>query len=273
MKVQIIIPAHNEEEFLPICLDSILHQSFQNWSCLVVDDGSSDQTWEIIQDFKKKDYRISGVQRQTSTHQPGAKVVHCFDFGLKQTARADILCKFDADIAFPADYLSRIVAAFQKEEKLGMCSGLVYIYKEGKWVFEAISSRKHIRGPIKAYRSSAFQKMGGLRPVLGWDNLDVMLIEKQGYLTQTLDGLKVRHLRPTAHHYQKEKYQKLGRYFRNIGLDLPLVFIAALKVGLKEKKGLLTILNAYINTAYPSHLSPDEICFIRKWRWRKILRI
>jgi hypothetical protein len=51
--------------------------------------------------------------------------------------------------------------------------------------------------------------MNGLRPVLGWDNIDVMLAKKNNWETVTIKDLWVKHLRPTAYKYKKQKAEKL----------------------------------------------------------------
>jgi hypothetical protein len=84
--------------------------------------------------------------------------------------------------------------------------------------FENLSSKNHVRGPIKSYRKELFLKMNGLRAVLGWDNIDVMLCKMHGFETVTIKELWVKHLRPTAYKYKSQKAEKLGEYFYNIGL-------------------------------------------------------
>ena len=88
MKFLIIIPAHNEEENILPCLESLKNQTFQNFKCVIVNDGSTDKTQEIVEDFIKS-VTLSGVEAlsfkvlnlEKSEHQPGAKVVRTFNKG------------------------------------------------------------------------------------------------------------------------------------------------------------------------------------------------
>ncbi len=75
MKLSIIIPVYNLEQYLPKCLDSILEQSFGDFEIICVNDGSSDNSIEVLQNFKNKDDRViiidkknegSGVARNTA---------------------------------------------------------------------------------------------------------------------------------------------------------------------------------------------------------------
>lgn len=77
--------------------------------------------------------------------------------------------------------------------------------------------------------------MNGLRPVLGWDNIDVMLAQMHGWDVITIKDIWVKHLRPTAYKYKKQKAEKLGQYFYNIGLNFPLAFVSSAKSSLKNK--------------------------------------
>lgn len=277
MKFLIIIPAHNEEACILQCLESLAQQSFQDFRCVVVNDGSTDSTQELVEKFllKHPNFWIKNLQK--SEHQPGAKVVRTFEKGLQYEDLSDvyIICKYDADIVFPQDYLLKISQGFEQNPKLGMLSGLVYIQNEkGDWVFENLSSKDHVRGPIKAYRKECFEAMKGLRAVLGWDNIDVMLAQKVGWEVATIKDLWVKHLRPTAYKYKKQKAEKLGEYFYNIGLDIPLAMISSAKSAMKSKSfsEFFITIKSYFKQNQERVLTNDEILYIRQLRWQSMFK-
>ena len=299
MKFLIIIPAHNEEENILPCLESLKNQTFQDFKCVIVNDGSTDKTQEIVERFiqiPNTKYQILNLTQ--SEHQPGAKVVRTFNKGLEteNLENFDVVCKFDADIIFPENYLEKINEVYEKNPKAGMVSGLVYIKKgfdyaqpdksdfttsqlydfthQNEWNFENLSSKNHVRGPIKSYRKEVFQKMNGLRAVLGWDNIDVMLCKMHGFETVTLQELWVKHLRPTAYKYKSQKAQKLGEYFYNIGLNFPLATISSAKSSWKNKSvsEFFITMKSFLKQKNPRVLSQEEIAFIRNLRWKEIKR-
>lgn len=277
MKFLIIIPAHNEEACILQCLESLALQSFQDFRCVVVNDGSTDATQELVEKFiiKQSQFWIKNLQK--SEHQPGAKVVQTFEKGLQyeDLSDIDIICKYDADIVFPQDYLLKISEGFEQNPKLGMLSGLVYIQNEkDEWVFENLSSKDHVRGPIKAYRKKCFEDMKGLRAVLGWDNIDVMLAQKAGWEVATIKDLWVKHLRPTAYKYKKQKAEKLGEYFYNIGLDIPLAVISSAKSAMKSKSfsEFFITIKSYFKQNQERVLTNDEILYIRQLRWQSMFK-
>lgn len=59
--VSVIVPSYNTEKFITFALESVIHQSFTDFECLVVDDASSDKSATIIEEFAKKDSRISCI--------------------------------------------------------------------------------------------------------------------------------------------------------------------------------------------------------------------
>ena len=225
---------------------------------------------------------------ELSEHEPGAKVVRTFNKGLEtvDVKEFDIICKFDADIIFPTNYLKKINKVYENNPKAGMVSGLVKIkksifekalafdFKDDKhqWKFENLSSKNHVRGPIKSYRKECFLEMNGLRPVLGWDNIDVMLTKKNGWEAITIKDLWVKHLRMTAFQYKNQKAEKLGEYFYNIGLSVPLMLISSAKSSFKNKSinEFFTTVITYLKQKDERKLSKDEIRFIRNLRWKQM---
>ena len=297
MKFLIIIPAHNEEKNIFFTLESLKNQTFQDFEVIVVNDGSTDKTAEIVHKFIST-VTLSGVEAsnfklsnlESSVHEPGAKVVRTFNKGLQTTDlnHFDIICKFDADIIFPKNYLKRINEVYENNPKAGMVSGLVKIKKsvfekslafdfkdeKNQWIYENLSSKNHVRGPIKSYRKECFLAMNGLRPVLGWDNIDVMLAKKNNWETVTIKDLWVKHLRPTAYKYKKQKAQKLGEYFYNIGLNLPLALISSAKSSLKNKSfsEFFTTIKSFLKQNGERKLTKEEIQYIRNLRWKQMWR-
>jgi len=299
LKFLIIIPAHNEEKNISQCLESLKKQSFQDFFCMIVNDGSTDRTLEIITEFRIQDVRFKIQNLETSEHQPGAKVVRTFNKGLESEdwKNFDVICKYDADIVFPQNYLEKINKVFETNQKAGIVSGLVYIknYKQNPeiknlrnpnenwtdfsnknhdWIYENLSSKNHVRGPIKAYKKECFEDMNGLRAVLGWDNLDILLAKKNNWEVVTIKELWVKHLRPTAYKYKDQKAEKLGQYFYNIGLSLPLAMISSVKSSFKNRsaKEFFITINSFLKQKEKRNLSPEEIKFIRNLRWKEFFK-
>ncbi len=276
MRISIIIPAHNEATFLKDCLDSFVAQTHQPNELIIVDDNSADGTFKIASDYAQKLDWIKVLQRKsTDEHIPGKKVVDTFNFGLEQATNYDLIGKFDADIVLPPNYIEVMLNHFQSNWKLGMCSGLLYVEKKGKWVYENIADKNHIRGPIKLYHKACFNKIGGLKPGVGWDTVDELLAKFHDFETLTDFALKVKHLRPTGHGYTTKKWQNKGEALYKMRYGIVLAKLAALKMAWQAKSPKLYIqtvlgyVNAFLRKP-KRFVNPAEGKFIRKLRWQGI---
>ncbi len=274
MKFLIIIPAHNEEAHLSFTLESLQQQRFKDFKVMIVNDGSVDATPEVIKRFTEADSRFETVNLQKSAHQPGSKVVAAFKNGLKtqNPDEFDIICKFDADIILPENYLETVQSAFQNNPQYGLVGGLLYVEKNGNWVYEGNSNKSHVRGPMKAYRKECFDAMGGMRETLGWDNIDAILLENLGWKEVVLPELQVKLLKVKGSDYTIKPADYYGRYFYFLGLNRFLAYIASSKEAMKTQSlsFFLQIIKAYENCRSQKlelKISKDEQRVINNQRW------
>jgi glycosyltransferase involved in cell wall biosynthesis len=271
----IIIPAHNEENNLSFTLDSLQQQSCKDFKVVVVNDGSTDKTSEIIKKYIDNDTRFETVNLEKSAHQPGSKVVNAFKNGLntQNIEEFEIICKFDADIILSENYLKTIEESFQNNPNYGLIGGLLYVEKEGNWVYEGNSNKHHVRGPMKAYRKESFIEMGGLRETLGWDNIDSILLENLGWKEIVLPELHVKLLKVKGADYTIKPADYYGRYFYFLGLNRFLAYIASSKEAMKSKSisFFFKIITSYENCRSQKlelKISKDEQKIINDKRWK-----
>ena len=277
MRFLIIIPAHNEENNLPFTLDSLRQQSFRDFKVVVVNDGSTDKTAEIIKKYTDNDSRFETINLQKSEHQPGSKVVNAFKNGLntQNIDEFDVICKFDADIILSENYLKTVEEAFQKNPEYGLVGGLLYIEKNGDWVYEGNSNKHHVRGPMKAYRKESFIQMGGIRETLGWDNIDAVLLENLGWKEIVLPELHVKLIKVKGADYTIRPADYYGRYFYFLGLNRFLAFVASSKEAMKSKSVsfFFDIISSYENCRSQKlelKISKKEQKIINAQRWNML---
>ncbi|MDO5986375.1 glycosyltransferase family 2 protein [Flavivirga amylovorans] len=91
--VSIIIPAYNRSQLISETLDSILAQTYTNWECIIVDDGSTDNTTNIVKEYSIKDSRFS-IKNRPSGKQKGANA--CRNYGHK-LSKGDYVLFLDSD--------------------------------------------------------------------------------------------------------------------------------------------------------------------------------
>lgn len=115
MKVSILIPCYNVEEYLPHCLQSIIDQTYSDLQIVAIDDGSKDNTWNILQDYSKKDSRIELY------HQSNQGVASTRN-NLLDKVKGDYILFVDADDWLELDMVSRLVSyAIESNSDLIMC--------------------------------------------------------------------------------------------------------------------------------------------------------
>lgn len=274
MKIFIVIPAHNEEAFLPLTLESLVNQSYLPEKIVVVNDNSTDGTEDILKMFTSEYPFISYININSSTsHQPGSKVVAAFNQGLNSLNKDyDIICKFDADLIFPSEYLETIADLFKNNAECGLAGGFCTIQKNGKWILENLTDKNHVRGALKAYRKSCFEQIGGLKESMGWDTVDELLAKYHDWQVQTLDTLLVKHLKPTGYKYDKAARLKQGQAFRKMRYGFWLSLIASAKLAMKKKSLSFFVhcIQGYTKNGKNYIVTIDEGKAIRKMRWQGV---
>lgn len=260
-------------------LESLTNQSLLPKKVVVVNDNSTDDTKQVISDFTNRYNWISTINVTSSEdHIPGSKVIEAFYKGLETLdVNYDIICKFDADIILPKNYLEGIETLFSSDEKIGVAGGLAYIKKNNKWVYETISSKDHVRGPFKAYRKACFKSIGGLKQSIGWDTLDVLLAQFYGWKVATDDNLHVKHLKPTGITYSEKSKYLQGEAFYKMRYGFVLSFIAVFKSAFK--RGSFSYFKSAIKGYFLAKkkkseflVTEDQGKFIRNLRWKGIFR-
>ena len=118
MKISIIVPVYNVEEYLPRCIDSILQQSFSSYELLLIDDGSEDQSGTLCDNYAKKDSRIKVI------HQSNQGQAKARNIGIK-LARGEWVCFVDSDDVIHPQMLERLYyAAIKSNAGISMCSAI-----------------------------------------------------------------------------------------------------------------------------------------------------
>ena len=279
MNYYIIIPAYNEEKFIALTLQSIISQTILPTKVVVVNDNSTDNTSEIVQEFAQKHSFINLINKTSEAiHLPGSKVIQAFQKGIETLDNNyDFLVKLDADLILPDNYFETIIKHFLSDNRIGMVGGFAYIEKNGNWMLENLTDKDHIRGAFKAYRKKCFLEIGGLKSAMGWDTVDELLCKYYDWKIKTDDSLIVKHLKPTGANYNKTARYKQGEAFYSLGYGFWITAIASVKLAFLKKKPLLFL--DYLSGFFKAKSSQkqllvtnDQAQFIRKYRWNRIFK-
>ena len=166
--ISIIVPVYNVEKYLEKCIDSILNQSYQNLEIILIDDGSTDNSGSICDEYKKKDKRVQVIhqknQGQSSARNAGLNI-----------AKGSYIGFVDSDDYVEPDYLEQLLNNFKKYNTVPIC-GFIY--------HDEVNHCKPVKyswsgGEEKVSLGDAFKLNAELYLTALWNKLfDMQIIEK-----------------------------------------------------------------------------------------------
>lgn len=204
----VITPARDEAAFIETTIHCMLLQTAKPTQWVIVDDGSTDETGDIIDRWAAKVPWITAVHLGKEARQAvvkrgrralEAKEIEAFYQGydaLRENAWQFIV-KLDADLQFRPDYFRNLLCEFAKNPMLGIAGGVVCNKVDLEWKVEQ-QPHFHVRGATKVYRRECWDAIGGVRRGVGWDTLDEVHANMLGWRTRSFDRLSINHLRPTG---------------------------------------------------------------------------
>jgi biofilm PGA synthesis N-glycosyltransferase PgaC len=199
MKYILITPARNEEKFIQKTLDSMVAQTLLPERWVIVDDGSTDRTAKIAEDYAARFPWIEVVIRPQHLDRNFAGKVRAFNAGLErvQSVPFEIVGNLDADLSFEPDYLEFLMRKFSEDPKLGV-AGTPFTedggYDSAKDSFEG---ENHVAGGCQLFRRECFQDVGGYIPNAagGIDWIAVTTARMKGWKTRSFPEKRFHHYR------------------------------------------------------------------------------
>lgn len=193
----LISPVKDEEKYIEQTIQSVVSQTIKPFRWIIVDDGSSDRTPEILEEYHRRYnwIEILRLERKTA-RQPGSPVVNAFNRGyeLVKDEDFDFVVKLDCDLRFEPDYFEKLLEEFEKEPNLGIASG-IYMEDYGQGWVPVKMPYYHVAGACKFMRKECFTQIGGFVPAKGWDTLDEIRAQMRGWKTKHFANLKMYHLK------------------------------------------------------------------------------
>ncbi|WP_238370527.1 glycosyltransferase family 2 protein [Heliomarina baculiformis] len=222
----LISPCRNEADYMRRTLDSVVAQSLQPTLWVIVDDGSTDETPQILADYAAKHDWIRIVQKPDRGHRAvGPGVVEAFYVGYQSIDPADFTysCKLDLDLDLPPRYFETLIERMEADPRIGTCSGKPYIRQNNTLVSERRGDEMSV-GMTKFYRRTCFEDIGGYVHEVMWDAIDCHKARQRGWKAVSWDhpDLNFEHLRPMGSSqtsiWTGKRRHGFGQYF--MGSDL-----------------------------------------------------
>jgi glycosyltransferase involved in cell wall biosynthesis len=264
-------------------LESVIDQSLRPALWVIVDDGSSDGSLEIIREYMERFDWIRLVEIPDRGHRAvGPGVISAFNAGLASVRLQDYsyLCKLDLDLDLPPSYFELLIERMEGDPRIGTCSGKPYVRRGDTLVSERRGDEMSV-GMTKFYRRSCFEAIGGFVPEVMWDAIDCHKARQLGWRAVSWDDPEIRfeHLRPMGSSqtsiYTGRRRHGFGQYF--MGSD-PLYFLATAVFRAFEPPyvlGGLSMLQGYIGAWLRGDRrldDPELVAFIRSYQ-RRALRV
>ena len=198
----LISPCRDEAQYLRRTLDSVAAQTVQPAAWVVVDDGSTDGTSAILEEYARRLPYLRVVRRTNRGQRAvGPGVIEAFYEGL-QTVRLedfDYICKLDMDLDLPVHYFDLLIRRMEGNPRIGTTSGKPWFVhpQDGVLVPEVCGDEMSV-GMTKFYRVACFKEIGGFVRQVMWDGIDCHRARMLGWIAESIDDAPLRfvHLRP-----------------------------------------------------------------------------
>ena len=198
----LISPCRDEARHLRRTLDSVAAQTVRPARWVIVDDGSTDETPAVLDEYTRKLPYLTVMRRaDRGRRSVGPGVVEAFYDGLETVRLEDFeyLCKLDLDLDLPPRYFELLIARMEVTPRLGTTSGKPYFIRarDGALVPEVCGDEMSV-GMTKFYRTRCFREIGGFVRQVMWDGIDCHRCRMLGWTAESVDDedLKFIHLRP-----------------------------------------------------------------------------
>jgi len=201
----LVTPAKNEEKFLPRVIDAVVNQTIIPNLWVIVDDGSTDETPQIIKEAQMKYEWIKSIRlpehpRDITFHysyvcREGFKYV--LNYAKVHHIPFEFVALLDADTVPEKRYFEKIIGEFEKDHRLGIASGSIYVKKRGKWRRE-INLTTYPRGTGRVWRKKCFFDTGGYRLVPSPDSVSNSIALNKRWRIKEFKHVKAFQLRETS---------------------------------------------------------------------------
>lgn len=281
-RIVIVSPVRDEEATLERTLRCMEAQTLAPVRWVVVDDGSTDKTPEILANAQARIPWLRVVQRANRGYRKvGGGVIDAFWDGLASVdIDYDFVSKMDVDLEFSPRYLEHIMGHFDRDPKLAAASGKVF-RPEGDDFVEEFMIDEMVAGQFKLYRRNVFEQIGGFVREVMWDGIDFHKARMAGYRTASFHDpeLRIIHLRLMGSSDRSVYRGRLrwgrGQWF--MGSSLPYVVASGL-LRTREKPyvvGGALIIAGYLQAAAkraPRFEDPAFRKSLRQWQYQRLLK-
>jgi glycosyltransferase involved in cell wall biosynthesis len=199
MNYVLITPARNEEAVIAHTLESVAAQTRRPARWVIVDDGSTDQTAQMVEEFARRYEWITLIRRPRRADRNFAGKVHAVNAGLDalKDISFEVLGNLDADVSFEPDYMEFLLQRFAEDPRLGV-AGTPFTQAGGyDSTRDSFEGENYVAGPCQLFRYGCFKEIGGYvaNPAGGVDWIAVMTARMKGWTVKAFPNKRFHHHR------------------------------------------------------------------------------
>lgn len=196
LRYAVVTPARDEAHNVERLAASLAAQTRRPDQWLVVDNGSADDTPDVVLELARRHPWIRLVSAAgAAAPTRGGPVARAFMEGVAALeSQPDVVVKMDADTSVDPDYFSVLLSRFAAEPDLGIAGGICLELDGGAWKPTHVTANR-VRGAARAYRWDCLQAVLPLEDRPGWDGIDEMRAAAHGWRTSSIPELAFRHHR------------------------------------------------------------------------------
>ena len=210
----LVTPARNEEAYIENTIQSVVSQTMLPKKWVIVSDGSTDRTDEIVEKYESKyDFMQLVKAENTESRNFGSKV-NAFKAGYDTIGaiQYDFIGNLDADVSFDSSYFENIINEFGKNAELGLAGGVICELINSKYIVQSISLNS-VAGAVQLFRRKCYEDIGGYVPlkVGGIDSAAEIMARMKGWNVRTFKEFSVLHHRRVGTvkiNFFKSRFQK-----------------------------------------------------------------
>jgi biofilm PGA synthesis N-glycosyltransferase PgaC len=162
LKYVLVTPARNEEAFIRLTIESVISQTVLPERWVIVSDGSTDRTDEIVKDYLPQHPWMKLLRMTDRRDRSFAAKAICFEAGYKELSPVtyEVIGNLDGDISFEPDYIEFLLGKFEEIPDLGV-AGTPFLEDGYSSISDSFEGGRHVAGGCQLFRRQCFEEIGG----------------------------------------------------------------------------------------------------------------
>jgi glycosyltransferase involved in cell wall biosynthesis len=199
----LVSAAYNEDKLIENVIKSVVMQEHKPLRWVIVSDGSTDCTDEIVKAYAAR-HEFIRLHRVTEDHPRNFTAqVYAINagLGLLREVEYQFIGNLDADITLDPDYFARLIGRFQQEPRLGLAGGYIHEMRRGRFGVRKTNNRFSVAHGVQLFRRECFEDIGGAYEPLPYGGPDwyaEIKARMRNWEVRAFPDLKVYHHRPTS---------------------------------------------------------------------------